>query len=121
MFQNCSALTTLTHLHATTLAEDCYRYMFQNCTSLTELPPLPAATLADGCYNSMFDGCTKIKISATQTEEYQTAYRIPVFGTGTAGTESLDAMFVRTGGTFTDTPEINTTYYTSNTVLPLDE
>ena len=63
--------------------------------------------------------CTNIKLSTTKTGEYQTAYRIPKSGTGTAATIALSNMFVNTGGTFTGTPEINTTYYlsTSNTIV----
>ena len=67
----------------------------------------------------MFSGCTNIKLSTTQTGEYQTAYRIPKSGTGTTATDTLQNMFAGTGGTFTGTPNINTTYYlsTSNTVV----
>ena len=89
--------------------------MFRNCTSLTQAPALPATTLADSCYYSMFDGCTSLKLSSTKTGEYTQEYRIPSSGTGTTGTDSLIDMFSNTGGTFTGTPEINTTYYLSNT------
>ena len=44
-------------------------------------------------------------------------YRIPTIGTGTSGSSSLSDMFKNTGGTFIGTPTINTTYYTSNTVV----
>ena len=76
-------------------------------------------TLADYCYNRMFYGCTNIKLSITKTGEYQTEYRIPKSGTGTTSSNALESMFTNTGGTFTGTPEINTTYYlsTSNTVV----
>ena len=117
MFAGCTSLTTTSGLPATTLADDCYYYMFTDCTSITTLPALPATILITGCYYSMFYNCSNIKLSTTQTGEYQTAYRIPTSGTGTTGTHSLDYMFNNTGGTFTDTPEINTTYYTSNTVV----
>ena len=100
-----------------TMAGSCYRGMFYGCTSLTTAPALPATTLADYCYYYMFQGCTKIKLSTTQTGEYQTAYRIPKSGTGTTATDALSGMFTNTGGTFTGAPEINTTYYTSNTVV----
>ena len=89
--------------------------MFQGCTSLTQVPELPATTLAQGCYRSMFQRCTAIKLSSTQTGEYTQEYRIPSSGTGTVGTDSLENMFAYTGGTFKGTPEINTTYYLSNT------
>ena len=100
-----------------TMASYCYYSMFSNCTSLTTAPALPATTLANYCYNSMFQGCTKIKLSTTQTGEYQTPYRIPTSGTGATATNALQNMFTYTGGTFKGTPSINTTYYTSNTVV----
>lgn len=119
MFQDCTSLTTAPELPATTLADYCYQGMFKYCTSLTTVPELPATTLANGCYQHMFNGCTKIKLSTTQTGEYQTAYRIPTSGIGTTATDALSNMFANIGGTFGGTPEINTTYYlsTSNTVV----
>lgn len=66
----------------------------------------------------MFKGCTKIKISTTRTSPYTNTYRIPYSGTGvmfTSGSATTN-MFANTGGTFTGTPSLNTTYYTSNTV-----
>ena len=117
MFYNCTALTTAPELPATTLTRGCYIYMFGDCTSLTTAPELPATTLAGNCYNGMFSDCIKIKLSTTQTGEYQTVYRIPTSGTGTTSTDALLNMFANTGGTFKGTPSINTTYYTSNTVV----
>lgn len=95
----------------------CYSEMFYNCTSLTTVPELPATTLAKNCYYFMFSDCKAIKLSATKTGEYQTPYRIPTRGTGTTATDALAYMFGNTGGTFRFTPSINTTYYTSNTVV----
>lgn len=117
MFNNCTALTTAPKLPATTLAEKCYYNMFRACTSLTTIPSLPATTLANQCYRLMFYGCTNIKLSQTQTDNYQTTYRIPTSGAGTTATDALTSMFNKTGGTFTETPSIDTTYYTSNTVV----
>ncbi len=117
MFSNCTSLTTAPELPATMLASYCYAYMFEYCSSLATVPILPATTLAYYCYNGMFYGCTNIKLSTTQTGDYQTAYRIPTTGTGTTADSALADMFTNTGGTFTGTPEINTTYYTSNTVV----
>ena len=119
MFRGCTALTTAPALPATTLARYCYYYMFEGCTALTTAPALPATTLAESCYRYMFDGCTNIKLSTTQTGEYQTPYRIPTSGTGTTVTNALQNMFTGTGGTFKGEPSINTTYYlsTSNTVV----
>ena len=119
MFYKCTSLTSAPELPATTLTDYCYRSMFYGCTALTTAPALPATTLAEGCYQRMFEGCTKIKLSTTQTGEYQTAYRIPTSGTGNVGLGALDSMFSSTGGTFKGTPSINTTYYvsTSNAVV----
>ena len=119
MFYGCTGLTTAPALPATTLASGCYESMFLDCTSLTTAPALPATTLANGCYASMFEGCTKIKMSSTKTGDYQKEYRIPTSGTGTTASYAMFYMFARTGGTFTDAPSINTTYYlsTSNTVV----
>ena len=115
MFQGCTSLTQAPALPATTLANYCYADMFSGCTSLIQAPSLPATTLTASCYNTMFQGCTSLKLSSTQTEEYTVAYRIPTAGTGTTATVALNDMFTNTGGTFTGTPTINTTYYLSNT------
>ena len=115
MFRSCTSLTTAPALPATTLVSTCYANMFQGCTSLTTAPALPATTLVSTCYYGMFQGCTSLKISTTMTGIYDTAYRIPKTGTGTTATNALANMFLSTGGTFTGTPTINTTYYTENT------
>lgn len=117
MFGYCYSLKKCPKLPATTLANSCYSSMFQNCYLLEQIPELPAVTLKNYCYSAMFKGCSKIKLSETQTGEYQTAYRIPSVGIGTDATSTMDVMFSLTGGTFTGTPSINTTYYTSNTVI----
>ena len=113
MFDGCTSLKSLPELPATTLATDCYYHMFDGCTGLEnpKLPDLKATTLANYCYSSMFYGCTTIKLSKNQTIEYNTPFRVPTTGTGTAETYSLSNMFTNTGGTFADTPSINTTYY----------
>ena len=117
MFNGCSSLTTTPSLPATTLDTYCYNRMFYDCTELETLPELPATTLANYCYNSMFNGCSKIKLSTTKTWDYQTAYRIPTTWTWTSASYALSNMFYNTWWTFTGTPSINTTYYTSNTVV----
>ena len=112
MFYGCRSLTTAPALPATTLTIQCYRGMFLGCTSLTTAPTLPATTLADRCYRSMFSDCTGLKISASQTGEYTTAWRIP--STGEIAAEATDwntYMLNGTGGTFKGDPSINTTYY----------
>ena len=114
MFDGCASLTQAPSLPATTLASDCYSNMFRGCTSLTQSPALPAATLTNHCYSYMFYGCTNLKLSNTQTVEYTQEYRIPSSGTGTTATDALTKMFTNTGGTFTGTPSIDTTYYLSS-------
>ena len=111
MFNGCTSLTTAPELPATTLADLCYFNMFNGCESLTTAPALPATTLAKYCYFNMFNGCTGIKLSTEKTAEYSVPYSIPKEGTGTEGKYSLMNMFSGTGGTFTGTPTINTTYY----------
>ena len=113
MFSGCTGLTQAPALPATTLASNCYDSMFRGCTSLTQVPVLPATTLASNCYDSMFRSCTSLKFSTAQTGEYIQEYRVPSSGTGTTATDALRNMFVSTGGTFTGTPEVNTTYYLS--------
>lgn len=118
MFRNCTRLTQAPALPATTLASNCYDSMFRGCANLTTVPALPATTLVSSCYYSMFEKCTSLKLSSTQTGEYTVAYRIPTTGTGTTATNvtnALSYMFYSTGGTFKGTPEINKTYYLSNT------
>ena len=114
MFQGCTSLTQAPALPATTLANVCYCDMFNGCTSLTQAPALPATTLADSCYTSMFLGCTSLKLCPVKGGEYTIAYRIPSSGTGTTATDALAEMFTSTGGIFTGTPDINTTYYLSS-------
>ena len=121
LFQGCTSLTQAPSLPATTLATYCYSYMFYGCTGLTQAPALPATTLASNCYSSMLRGCTSIKLSSTQTGEYMVTYRIPMSGTGTTATNALTDMFASTGGTFTGTPEINTTYYLSSDNMIVSE
>lgn len=118
MFYGCTALTTPPKLPATTLSST-YNYyqMFRGCTNLTALPELPTLTLTSYCYAQMFYGCTKIKLSTTQTGDYQTAYRIPPTGTGETASNAFSSTFTSTGGTFTGTAAVNTTYYTSNTIV----
>lgn len=112
MFAYCTGLTESPELPAMTLERACYFNMFRGCTGLTAPPELPATGLAAACYFKMFGNCTNIKLSSIQTEEYRTPYRIPSAGTGVITvSSSTSGMFADTGGTFTGTPEINTTYY----------
>lgn len=114
MFTGCTSLIQAPTLPATTLVDSCYRNMFQMCTSLTQVPDLPATTLAEYCYQFMFSNCTGLKLSSTRTDEYTQEYRIPSSGNGVTANDALGNMFTDTGGTFTGTPPINTTYYLSS-------
>ncbi len=115
MFYSCTSLTQAPALPATTLKNYCYQGMFYDCTSLAQVPALSATKLKNYCYRYMFQNCTSLKLSSTQTDEYAQEYRIPSSGTGTTATNALTYMFISTGGTFTGSPAINTTYYLSNT------
>lgn len=118
MFSGCEGLTEAPALPATTLADSCYLRMFSSCSNLVQIPELPATYLPRDCYDWMFYSCYKVKLSKTQTGEYQTPYRIPTIGDGTKVDDFLSGMFDLTGGTFDGSPSINTTYYTSNVVVP---
>ena len=113
MFAGCTGLTAAPELPATTLANSCYSSMFVDCTGLTAAPELPATTMENYCYTSMFKGCTGIKLSTVQTDVYSIPYRIPTEGEIANAKNALSGMFSNTGGTFTGTPSINTTYYLS--------
>ena len=119
MFKGCSNLIEPPELPAEIVTEICYHSMFSDCTNLVKIPKLPAMTLESGCYQNMFSGCTNIKISSTNNDEYKNEYRIPINGNGVSDIpeDDLSYMFNETGGTFTGTPEINTTYYTSNEIV----
>ena len=117
MFHWCSSLITPPELLATDLWQDCYAGMFMNCTSLSSLPSLPCTSIPRWAYRYMFSWCSNIKLSETQTWIYQTAYRIPTNWTWSIGADSLLNMFEDTWWTFTGTPAIDTTYYTSNTIV----
>lgn len=117
LFKNCTSLTTSPELPATTLWEGCYEEMFSDCSSLISIPKLPATNIPNSAYRNMFLRCSNVKISETQTWDYQTPYRIPNSWTWSAWSNSLSSMFSWTWWTFTSTPTVNTTYYTSNTVI----
>lgn len=117
MFKWCTSLTSAPKLPATTLKYRSYYQMFYWCTNLVSIPALPATTLDSACYSEMFRWCTKIKLSETSTWEYQTPYRIPTTWTWTAASNSMNNMFTSTWWTFTWTPTIDTTYYTSNGII----
>ena len=123
MFKNCTSLQVPPIIDATASLAGQSTYgkvfyqMFYNCTSLSKLPYINVKTLRQNDCQEMFYGCSNIRLSTTKTGDYQTSYRIPTTGTGSVGTNGLSDMFTNTGGTFTGTPSINTTYYTSNEVI----
>lgn len=132
MFARCINLRTPPRLAATTLGYSCYTYMFAE-SGIDKLPELPGIVLGQYCYEHMFEGCSNIKISTEKTDEYKYEYRIPFSGTAIRpeGWEEdeywwpCSGMFSETGGTFTDDPELHTTYYTNNEIVrafpPVDE
>lgn len=115
---NSNVLKTAPKLLATNITSYCYYQMFNRCTGLMTLPKLPATTLMSWCYYQTFSRCSSIKLSETQTWEYQTEYRIPTSWTWTTATNALYYTFMSTWWTWTWwTPDINTTYYTSNDLV----
>lgn len=123
MFDGCISIHHLPRIKldsATFTNNACFMNMFRGCTSLKEVLGINLQAIdREYLFTGMFDGCISIKLSEVQTGEYQNEYRIPMSGTIVSADEDvfLD-MFSGTGGTFTGTPQINTTYYTSNAVIP---
>ena len=112
MFRGCVNLTEPPHLFVRSLATTAAVNMFNGCTSPAALPEITALSFSKQANTAMFGGCTGIRLSETQTDEYTQPYRIPAEGTGRFLQGSAFAnMFDGTGGTFTGTPELNTTYY----------
>lgn len=146
-FQDSHELLTAEDFDVTeTTGEQAFNYTFWRCIKLQRTPRMSTITKVTGQYTfrAIFCQCTElktvakfnvlnlpsstfrvayyqsplIKISETRTGEYINPYRIPSVGTATeTGTETTYGMFSSTGGTFTDDPVINTTYYTSNEVV----
>ena len=105
------------------VSDYCFWGMYLGCNKLRTLPKLYSITVDTGCYESMLAGCSQIKLSATQTGDYQTPYRIPVNGQISYEYEEdyVATMFEDTGGTYQGiddygTPALNTTLYTTNIV-----
>lgn len=113
MFSGCTNLTQISPISAINSANNCCEFMFYNCSNLTKLPKLLPTDLKNYCYYLMFYYCSNIKLSEIQDDEYKYEYRIPFEGEGIDEGNALNSMFNVTGGTFTGTPEINKTYYTT--------
>ena len=116
MFIGCTSLVTPPELPATTVYDYSYSNMFSGCTNLTSITKLPATSLQIQSYYRMFRNCSSIKLSTTKTWAYQTEYRVPISWTG-SNQYAVEDMFYNTWGTFKGTPTLNTTYYTSNTLV----
>ena len=114
MFWGCSSLTTSPALPATTLSKECYITMFYQCAALSTIANLPATALKENCYRFMYGQCPSVKLSTSSGTGYSYSYRVPKSGTGTTATGATEYMFTGTGGSFTGTPSINTTYYINN-------
>lgn len=119
MFYHCVALIKPASLKGLTFGgEGCLEYMYSRCSAMEYLPEFPTNVLKGTCCQYLFNECTKIRVSATQSSTYKNAYRIPASGTiASTPYHALESMFANTGGTFTGTPTINTTYYTSNEII----
>lgn len=116
-FNGCTALTASPIIAATDIGTSACFNALKGCTALATIPAFKFTNVGVNGLAGAFYGCSLIKLSETQTGEYQTPYRVPAEGTGTGGVQWSANMFAATGGTFTGTLAINTTYYTSNTVV----
>ncbi len=114
MFSGCTSLIATPEIMADTLAKGCCSHMFSGCASLSALPKLSAVRMQESCYMAMFSECTGIRLSTEMDGTYRYAYRIPTGGSGIDAYNPLGAMFRGTGGPFTGTPTLNTTYYTDH-------
>lgn len=106
-------------LPATILSESSYIQMFSQ-SLVEQLPKLPAQNIPNRAYYHMFSN-TNIKLSVSQTGEYQYPFRVPDSGTGVFGEDSLKYMVFRTQGTYkgdaNGTIQGNTTYYTDKPLV----
>jgi len=118
MFRSCFSLIHAPSIGATTITDvSAMSEMFMFCPSLLEIPELYTLQITDFCYQSMFANCNSLRFSETQTSECPNPYRLPYSGTGIEDGDWNSGMFSGTSGTFTDDPDINTTYYTNATVV----
>lgn len=116
MFSRCTNLLYPVDLSRiavnSSLAIGCFRGMYQYCTKLLYPSKLNSTRFNESSCQSMYMGCTSIKLSTTQDSTYRAPYSIPTNKNGVInGTQVFADMFTNTGGTFTGTPTINTTYY----------
>lgn len=120
MFRNCTSLKNAI-VPIIEFTNNGYRWqcqdMYYGCTSLIEIPTLTFTDsyLDDMSYRGLYRGCSSLKFSETQTAECPTPYTITV--TQATITYQFQYMFMNTSGTFTGTPQANTTYYTNANVV----
>lgn len=118
-FSSCKNLTSLPSLPAAVVGVYGYSYMFLS-TAISSLPKLPAISVRSYGYSSMFQS-TNIKLSLTQTGEYQYPFRVPAKGNGNFENYALNNMVKDTKGTYTGdadgTIQGNTTYYTDKPLV----
>lgn len=117
LLQAQTSLISIPAFPATTIGELSYRSVFQACSALEVMPYLPVTAFPPSCFYQMFKDCSSLMISATKTGGYQYPVRFPPLGTGAVDTDSFTNMFQNTGGTFTGTPDVNVTYYTTNPLV----
>lgn len=117
MYFGCISLLDSPSIKATTVADSACLRMFSECTSIKSISSLYAANIPSFSFSTMYNNCPLIKISESQSEEYPNPYRIPISGQGVGSSLSAQNMFTGTGGTFTGTPTVNTTYYTANEII----
>ncbi len=89
------------------MASSCYSCMFNGCTGLTSAPALPATQLAMYCYAYMFCGCSSLKISRSPGTVFFTCPE----SYGGASSNSVEGMFISTGGSYTSNPVPGGAYY----------
>ena len=99
LFYNCTTLKSVSDnfLPATTLANNCYKYMFYGCNSLTTAPVLRATTLAEYCYANMFYGCSRLNY-------------IEMLATDISATSCLASWVVGVAATGTFVKNVNATW-----------
>lgn len=114
MFNGCTSLKKAPKIYASgPIGYGNFLRMFKDCISLENLPKINLTDFGESTCEEMFSGCTNIKLSTNNIYPY--AYRIPYSGTGVSqGRYTFFNMFSGTGGPFTGTPTINTTYYTDH-------
>ena len=99
MFYRCSGLTAPPQLPATTITNYCYTSMFVGCTSLTSAPELLATTLANGCYNQMFSGCTSLTTAPVLPSTTLVNFCYSEMFRGCTSLNYIKAMFTTTPST----------------------